>query len=203
MATPASAFLDHFSFLCSNDEDRELLEALASRVEAFSNDGGAVTFAIGGEKVVCDPRFEGVPHESTPKSYAALASHHNGIYWDSIGGGRLGYFGLNTNGHKAFFGFFDGSYLEDGDNEEFLGALDAAGLSVDDIDEAYGCGQNWIVFDPLRQNAHGEPALAFISHGSCDWEPILSADSLTAAGVTLRLLAYYFADINRLPEIYC
>ncbi|MBA2663868.1 MAG: hypothetical protein H0U74_16385 [Bradymonadaceae bacterium] len=199
----SATFLDHFSFLCASDEDRELLAALAERIEKFTNDHGAVSFTIGAEEVSCNAPFKGLPHAETPASYAALASHHNGITWESAGGGALGFFGLDEKGRPDDFGFFESHFIEEGGNEDFIEALEGEDLSAEDLEEAYGCGQNWIIFDPLRESALGEPALAFVSHEDCEWQPMLSADELSAAGVTLRLLAYYFNDDDSLEEINC
>jgi len=50
------------------------------------------------------------------------------------------------------------------------------------------------LFDPLRKNSRGEPALACVSHEDCEWAPIKSADRLSAGGFLLRQMADYFLD---------
>lgn len=201
--TLAAIVADHFTFLCSSENDKKRLEAMARKVTSFErHDDGAVTFSIGNETIDCAPPFTGEMHEATPQSYGELARHHNGITWESIGGGPMGFLGLTEQGEPWGLYGFDLDDIEEGDWEEFIKALKARGKSLDDLQESYDCGQNWLFFDPLRQNALQEPALAFVSHESLEWEPVQSADTLSAAGITLALMAYYFLDDDLLDEIY-
>lgn len=184
----AAKFRETFGFLCETGEERDLLEAMSYLVDSMEQlpDGG-LKVRVGDDLIECQPAFQGKPQDWVPQSYGAIARHFNEIVWESIGGGGIGFGGLDDNGNPQYDWGWDSSYLEEGGEER------------DDLGEAYaafGCGQNWLLFDPVNTNHRGEAALGFVSHESCIWEPVESADPLLYGGVLLRLMANYFINYD-------
>lgn len=203
----AQRFVDHFEpILCETDEDRELLARLAERVREYEHDGEDLRVELenpweGLDTLVCEAPYEGDVEPSVPASFATLAGHHNGIHWTPSGGGSPAGFGGVADGELAAIGFWDYTYLEDY-NPEYVEALGEAGLAPTDPGEAFGCGQNFLLFDPLEERENGEPGLAFVDHGLLQLEPIHDVETLGAGQVLLRLMADYFLDTGELPGVY-
>jgi predicted DNA-binding WGR domain protein len=184
----STEFRETFGFLCESSEEKDLLEALSYVIDSIkkSTDGG-LKVKIGDETIECEPAFKGTPNDWVPKSYAAIATHFNGISWESMGGGSVGFGGLNDHGDPEYDWGWDFSCLEEGGEER------------DDLEDAwpaFGCGQNWLLFDPVIKNKRGEAALGCVSHESCIWEQVDSANDLSYAGVLLRLMASCFISYN-------
>ncbi|WP_265523446.1 hypothetical protein [Oerskovia flava] len=204
---PGAAFVEHFAFLCAGEDDRGLLRGLAATVRSFEvADDGSAHAVLGwvGEPhdVRCGPPFVGRPAPGVPASYVDVARTHNGISWESYGGGPLGHPGLGADGLPDSVGVWEHDALEEGDNEEFLARLGAAGLSPADLQEAFGSGQNWILFDPLRATTGGEHAVAFVSHESCEWEPMASTEGVGYGTVLLWQLSDYFLDTELIHDTH-
>ncbi|MBK8014192.1 MAG: hypothetical protein IPK13_22935 [Deltaproteobacteria bacterium] len=204
----AERFRQALGFLAESETDEQLLEELAAKVqEVRAGKEGEVEWVFPKERrggiLVCHPPLERNPAQGVPESYAAIASKFNGITCEYGGGGWLGFCGLNQQGGLAGDGGWEAEALEEGENEELLEKLAEQELTPDDIQGAFYCGQNWILFDPFRKNKRNEPALAFVSHGDCKWEPIKSADNLSYAGVLLRLLVWgLLGKPGLIEEIY-
>lgn len=203
---PAQRFVAHFEpILCETAADERILEGLAAHVRRFERTDGAVSLTIEGPyehvDVGCTAPFDGDVADGVPDSYATLADYHNGIAWEAGGGGVFGFPGLLDDGALSAFSW-DPSYLDHSGNEEYADALAAEGLDLDDVRGAFGVGQNWIVFDPLGENARGEPTMAFVSHGTCELERIPAVEALGAGQVLLRLFAFHFIEDDSLDPVY-
>lgn len=196
----AKKFRDTFAFLAATPAEKDLLEALSWRVTSVKPSRGGLTVKIGDEVIECDPPSKAKAPSWVPKSFAAIASRFNGIRWESAGGGSIGFGGFGARGTLNDWGW-DSSYLREGSNKKLFTALAKAKTGVEELSPAFGCAQNWLLFDPTRKSSAGELALAFVSHESCEWEPVKSADKLGYGGVLLRLMARYFADADVLDEV--
>ncbi|AXR67800.1 molybdate metabolism regulator [Leptospira mayottensis] len=152
-------FFKHFSFLAESNEDKEILSKLAAQVlhihvdqeealivELKYNDPDFSELC----EIRCNPPFTGGPPKGLPKSYVKTAQVHNGIYFEDLGGGAIGYFGISEKG-KIIEGGWEPEALEEGDNEEYLETLEEKELSIDDIPCIIEFGQNWILSDPLKK----------------------------------------------------
>lgn len=195
----AARFTELFAPLANSEEDRALVAALAARVTSISDDRRKVVFDDI-EMNLAEPR---TPAADVPASYGVLARRFSSAIWDSPGGGDMGYLGIREDGTLAGDGGWECDALNEGGNSELLEQLATAGKSLHEIQGAFACGQNWILFDPLRNNELGEAALAFVSHEDCRWVPITSADALSAGAFLLRMMARAFLDRDDLVgEIY-
>jgi len=184
----ATEFQETFGFLCETSEDKTLLEALSYLVKNIKKtDTGGLEIKINDDVIECNPPFTGKPNIWVPKSYAAIATHFNGISWESIGGGDIGFGGLNDSGDPENDWGWDSSYLEEGGEERD---------DLADATPAFGCGQNWLLFDPVKKNKRGDAALAFVGHDGCTWELVESANDLLYGSVLLKLMAQYFLSVD-------
>ncbi|RHX88011.1 hypothetical protein DLM78_03340 [Leptospira stimsonii] len=52
-------------------------------------------------KFFCKPPFTRIAEKKVPKSFIKVAKVHNGIYFEDLGGGSIGFFGLDENGKLA------------------------------------------------------------------------------------------------------
>ncbi len=191
-----------FGFLASSKAEKALLTEVAAKALDLTKKGGSTEVTFEDAVMTCGPKVK--PAASVPASYAGIAKVFGSVLWKSSGprgGPSVGFCGLDKKGQ-----FNDGSWewqaLEEGDNEALLKALKKAKLGLRDIHCAFACGQNWVLFDPTREAKNGEPALAFVSHGDCEWVPMKSADGHDAPGVLLRLMAWSLVGKRGLyPEI--
>jgi predicted DNA-binding WGR domain protein len=197
----ARAFREALGFLCESKPEKELLEAISYRVSAVKKVKGGLAFIVGDEVIQCAAPAKAKSKPHVPASYRAIAERFNGITWASMGGGRIGYSGLTPEGEPTHDWGWDSSYLKEASNPGLEKSLSAKKLSLDDLTPAFGCAQNWLLFDPTRKNKHGEPALGFVSHESCEWAPVKSADKKSSAGVLLALMGQYFAGAPGLDEV--
>ena len=191
MAKPGTkpSVLETLGVLASTPAEKKLLDDVAAKALEVKKKAGVVEIIFADTVVTCaKPAKAGA---SLPKSYAALAKTFGSVLWKH-GSASIGYLGVTKSGELSN-GSWESDALEEGDNEKFLAALEKAKLKPSDVGSAFACGQNWILFDPTRMAKNGEPALAFVSHGDCEWVPMKSADSHDASGVLLRLLAWSVA----------
>ncbi|MEQ1571939.1 MAG: hypothetical protein ABMA64_40300 [Myxococcota bacterium] len=200
----SDAFRTTFSFLADTDAERALLEQLALRVTAVRADAGRTewVFDEGGRRgqgiLRSGPPHEGPIASSVPPSYAALAARIGRTTCGYGGGGSLGFPGLTEEGELQ--PSEGAEALEEGDPDELVEQLADRGLSLGDLRDAFYCGQNWLLFDPLRVDAAGEPMLAFVSHEGCEWEALHGAEGLSYRGVLLRLLVWGLLGTTGLIE---
>ena len=191
VATPGAreAALEVFGFLATSKADRALLEEVAAKALDVKKKGGTVELSFADKVVTCTRPAK--PAAGVPPSYAAIAKRFGSVLWKH-GGPSMGFVGVDKSG-KLTDGSWEWQALEEGDNAKLLAALKKARRKPGDIHCAFACGSNWILFDPTREAKSGEPALAFVSHGDCEWVPMKSADALDASGVLLRLMAWSLA----------
>nr|WP_208861962.1 WGR domain-containing protein [Leptospira barantonii] len=204
-------FFKHFSFLTETKEDQEILTKLSAqilKIQIDSSENVLVAELKYGDpsfsepcEIRCNPPFTNSPAKGLPKSYVKTSQVHNGIYFEDLGGGCIGFFGINEKGNMNEGGW-EPEALEEGDNEEYLEALEEKELSVDDVPCIIEFGQNWILSDPLKKTAHKEPAYLFVSHEDCEAVKIPGTDSLLFGQVLLRILAQRILDIDFFPEVY-
>ncbi|AOP36164.1 molybdate metabolism regulator [Leptospira tipperaryensis] len=207
---PKEAFLHHFSFLIEAEEDKEILKKLSENLISFSlnEKENALIAEIKIEhlknenaELICHPPFTKIPEKGLPKSYVKTVKVHNGIYFEDLGGGSIGFFGLDEKG-KINAGGWEPEAIEEGDNEEFLEALENKELSVEDAPCIIEFGQNWILSDPLKKTIHKEPAYLFVSHEDCEVVTIKKANQFLFGPILLRVLAQRILDIEFFSEIY-
>ncbi|WP_100747887.1 WGR domain-containing protein, partial [Leptospira ellisii] len=103
---PSEAFLKHFSFLTDSEEDKVVLEKLSRGVLKINVDSSEEEPALIVEIKYADPDFDepavircsapftGTPEKGLPKSYVKTAQIHNGMYFEDLGGGSIGFFGI-------------------------------------------------------------------------------------------------------------
>jgi hypothetical protein len=204
----ASAVRDHLSFLTDGDECVRLLDQLMNRfVRAqLGDDQLELVFASQYDLdvvVTCDPPYDG-DVTGAAASVGAVTRIHNGIAWESLGGGWYGYSGFDEDGRFIGAGGWEYDALLDAEeeNEAFLAEVAEAGLKAHDVAGALDFGQNWAVWHPTRRNLVGEPRLYFVSHADCVATPVASADHLRFGPVLLRVMAQYVAGLDLLPEMY-
>ncbi|MDV6236183.1 WGR domain-containing protein [Leptospira ellisii] len=210
---PSEAFLKHFSFLTDSEEDKVVLEKLSRGVLKINVDSSEEEPALIVEIKYADPDFDepavircsapftGTPEKGLPKSYVKTAQIHNGMYFEDLGGGSIGFFGIGSDG-KINSGGWEPEALEEGDNEEFIERLENKDLSISDVDCIVEFGQNWILSDPLKKTAHKEPGYLFISHEDCEVVSIEAANQLTFGPILLRVFAQRILDEEYFSEVY-
>ncbi len=186
-----------FSFLCETEEERQILTNLAKRVEKVEQTAeGGLNISIKSvdseeaEIIECEPAFAGKAEAWLPKSYVEIAKHFNSIIWESIGGGAIGFGGLDETGKLACDWNWEPEYLEETMEDEAEREIYMKAVA------AFGCAQNWLLFDPIKKNQRGEAALVCWEHDCCEWNIVESADQLSYGGVLLRLMAQYFLDYD-------
>lgn len=202
-------FKEHFSFLVKTEEDHSILDDLSKTVQSFEkDDSGAVRCELSivdlddeMAELICPPPFTGSVAADVPAGFVALAQKHNGIYYEDLGGGVIGFLGLSDDG-TIESGNWEWEAVEEGDNEEYLEQLEEADIAASSIVCPLQFGQNWILYDPLKRATTGEPALLFLSHGDCELVPIPESDGLTLSQVLLRILAQRILDRDYFEEVY-
>ena len=186
-STPADVRA-HLAFLARSPVDAALLQKVAARATRFAKNGATAQLAFRRTTVELAQPVKASP--AIPASYAAVAARHGSVRWR--GAGSFGFTGLTAKG-----GFAEGGWetdaLDEGENEVFLSALEAAGKKKNDVHCAFSCGSNWILYDPTRRTSRDEPAWGFVSHGDCNWVSLPSLDALDAGQVLLRLMAWQLA----------
>jgi hypothetical protein len=131
-----------------------------------------------------------------------VARVHNGIGWESPGGGGFGFSGWR-DGRFSGCGWEYHALTEAREgNAEFLAELAAAGLRPRDVLGASEYGQNWLIWHPVRRNGLGEPALYFVSHEDCVARPVAAADNLSFGPLLLSVMGQEILGLDLLDEVY-
>ncbi|GAA0732270.1 hypothetical protein GCM10009430_45310 [Aquimarina litoralis] len=198
---------EHLSFMTKNKEDEEILDLIIAQFlkAEISNDQLLLTFQhkeYEDEEVIleCNAPFE---TEKGPKSWIEVAKIHNGISWESLGGGYLGFNGIQAGG-SAIEQSWEYYFLEEAEeeNEEFITSLKDNGYGIEDTEGVIDYGQNWVIAHPGKMNQLGEPTLYFVSHGDCEAVLIEEAQNLEMGQVLLRVIAEYILDADYFSETY-
>jgi hypothetical protein len=203
-ADPAAAVGRHLSFLVRTPECERLLNTLMAnflRARATSETLELVfRYAEFDDEAVMELRrpYSGDTGDAPP-SVAEVVRVHQGIGWESPGGGGIGFAGVRNGSWN-----WEPRALEEAGerNREFLRELNQAGLTVEDVQGAFDYGQNWLIWHPVRRNALGEPALYFVSHGDCVAVEVTGAADLTYGQVLLRLMVQNITGEEVFEEIY-
>ena len=188
-------FKDFLALFGDSPEDREVIERIAGRYKSayVQNNTLIVRMAALFDGVedsdLTEVTFE-APYEGPGVGSADLLKTcrvANGVLFESLGGGYLGFDGIAAGTFGGSGGWDPGAFEED-EVEGLTGAIDF--------------GQNWICFDANNTNALGEPQLVFVSHEGGDPAPIENANSLTFGQVILRVISQYFTETEELDEVY-
>ena len=200
---------DHLLELFSEtDESRKIVKKLMKRfVSAQEEDEGLVVvfdyeYDDDGLYVTfCNPYKEGFGDSVSPE-VESLSRIHNGIYWDSYGGGEMGFNGVYEG--ELSEGSWEPEFLEESMNEdeceEFFSNLEEKGYPRETVLSPFSYGQNWIVAHPFEENELREEQLYFIDHEDCIPIKMESTKSLSLKTVVLYALAGYVLGENYLPE---
>lgn len=176
--------------LCHTDEDLQILDALCEAVEDVTED--ELLFAEG--EAEYEPGREPVYRSDVPRSFSDICRSLSALWWD--GGGPMAGYGLLEDGRPE--ADEEGLHFLAEDDPETWSRLEAAGGAT----AAFGFGQNWSFFDPTRNLANGESALAFVSHETVEWQEVRSVDPLDYGQILLRLLSDAMLDTQHVPEMY-
>ncbi len=203
-----AAVTRHLRFLTGSPACEELLdELMATFVEARVDDDAlelVFRYAEFDEECVisCDLPHSGVA-DGVPASVADVVRVHNGIGWESIGGGGFGFWGLQDGVFVGGGGWESKALTEAAArNAVFLAQLADAGLTHADVICPCEFGQNWLIWHPVEQNLRGEPVLYFVSHGDCVATPVEAARELAFGPLLLRVMAQDILDKNVLDGVY-
>lgn len=208
-ADKADAVREHLGFLCEDDRDRALLDTLMKQFAGAEIAGDQlllkfqyVEYSDEIAEVECFPPFSDDP-AGAPESWAAFAQVHNGMSFESLGGGYFSFNGLDDEG-KPVSGNWEPGALTDAEeeNEDFLTSLSDAGFGPDDTAGVLDVGQNWIISHPGENNDLDEPMLYFVSHEDCQAVGIDKATKLTMGQVYLRLMVQFICDAEQFEEVY-
>ena len=199
---PAEAVYKHLEeFLTQSDECKTILKKLMLNFIEVKISGERLEITFKSQykdnyTVRLAPPYLEKVDKKFPSSFVNLLKYHNGISFNGGRGPGFGFGGFeNEDGDVYFNGSsFENEALEEGDNEDFLDALDNKGLSVDDVISPIDYGQNWIIWNPIKKNKKGEPQLCFVSHESCEVEPIKKAGDLFFGPVFLRIMYKNIVD---------
>lgn len=201
-----NAILEHLSFMTKTEEDHKILERLVQQfIKAeIKNNQLLLTFQhveYEDEEIIleCQPPYT---PEKGPTSWVNFAKVHNGLIWESLGGGYIGFNGIQKNG-DAIEQSWDYSYLEEAEeeNEKFINSLKETGFTILDTEGIIDYGQNWVIAHPGHMNILGESTLYFVSHGDCEAVLIEEAQNLEIQQVVLRIFAEYLLSVEYFSEI--
>lgn len=176
--------------LCSNNEDHGILNELCNKVINITED----TIEFEDFDFNYQKNENIVPSSHLPESFGEIAAVVTSLTWDG-GGPEVG-FELTDDGSSGA----DGWLFDEIDDEDEKDRIKNAGQG--DPMSAFTGGQNALFFDPIRKLANGEPALAFVSHESCDWEEVRSVDNFNYKQIFLRMLSDEVLSTDYIPEIY-
>ncbi|MBW1295030.1 hypothetical protein [Aquimarina litoralis] len=197
---------EHLSFMIKNKEDEKILDLIIAQFLKAEIDSNKLLLTFRSEaydeEVVleCNAPFE---TEKGPKSWIEVSKVHNGISWESLGGGYLGFNGIQEGG-SAIEQSWEYYFLEEAEeeNEEFITSLKDNGYGIEDTEGIIDYGQNWVIAHPGKINQLGEPTLYFVSHGDCEAVLIEEAQNLEMGQVLLRVIAEYILDEDYFEETY-
>lgn len=195
------AFRQYLSLLGPKEEDRLIIAKIVKRFKSASIAKGdewealeAAMVSIYDEDeedsatlVSFSKPYEGPALEELPASVLEACKIANGVSFESLGGGYLGFMGISKGGFTGAGGWDPGAFEED-EIEGLTGAMDY--------------GQNWVCFNENKKNKLGEPQLVFVSHEGGSPEAIKKADKLTFGQVTLRVISQYLTDTEDLDQVY-
>jgi hypothetical protein len=138
-----------------------------------------------------------------PASVGEVARVHNGIGWESLGGGGFGFIGFDGGCFVGGGGWEAEALTEAADeNRAFLDQLAEAGLTVDDVVSLSDYGQNWLLWHPVEKNVHGEPTVYFVSHGDCVATPVSRARDLPFGPLMLAMMVQEIRGRDVLDGVY-
>jgi hypothetical protein len=201
----------HLGFLVDSTECERLLGELVQNLLGAHVEDGSLQLVFRYSEfddeeciVVCDEPHRGdIAADAAPASVAPVVRVHNGIGWESPGGGGFGFTGFENG---TFVGGGSWSYraLQEAAerNSTFLGQLEQAGLSPRDVVSPSDYGQNWLIWHPATKNANGEPAVYFVSHGDCVAREVSAARDLAFGPLLLRIMAQEILGQVILDEVY-
>ncbi len=207
---PGPAVREHLSFLTASPACAELLDALmANFVQATIEDGTLELVFRYAEypddlcTITCSAPYHGDTN-GAPASVGDVVRVHNGIGWESLGGGGgFGFWGFDEGVFQGGGGWESDALIEAEDrNRAFLDECSAAGLGPDDVVCPSEYGQNWLIWHPARRNSLGEPELYFVSHGDCVARHVKAAQDLAYGPLLLRIMAQDILGMSVLDEVY-
>ena len=207
-----TAFVAHVSPLAPKGDARAWLEALAPAVVGF-RPGPTTRITIDDrevdakQQVTCEAPLTGRPAKDLPAGMLELAALHNGLTWRLTGGQRCGFFGLGSDGQLA--------RVDDADALLALPIPFAAAMKKLGRTRVHtfffssgGTSRTWVVLDPTKPNARGEPGFALVlpadrrvGRTTADVVPLRSAKKFGAGAVLLGLLAREFGGAVPFVEL--
>jgi|KBSSwiStaDraftv2_1062776.scaffolds.fasta_scaffold325217_3 hypothetical protein len=202
------ALTRHLAFLTGSPEsDRQLSALLANLVDArIAEERLELVFRYAEFDRECVVSFESPYFGDTsdaPASVADVVRVHNGIGWESPGGGGFGFIGF-VDGCFVGGGGWESEALLDAeeDNRDFLDQLSRAGLTADDVVSPSDYGQNWLIWHPVEKNLRGEPAIYFVSHGDCVATAVARANDLAFGQLLLAIMVQEILGQDVLDQVH-
>ena len=204
-----TAVREHLGFLTDSEECRQLLDELLSRLVGADIAGDELELIFQYAEypdeecvVTFDAPYAGSTSEAPP-SVTEVVRVHNGIGWESLGGGGFGFRGFNED---VFIGGggWESEALEEAEdsNSRFLEQLHEAGLTHHHVVSPSNYGQNWLIWNPAEKNLRGEPTVYFVSHGDCIAAPVERARDLAFGPLILRIMAQDILGRQIFDEVY-
>ena len=170
--------------LCSTDEDKKILLELCKKVikvteNSFEFEDNEFIYEKSTNRKIRNEKY-------FPKSFLEILNYFDSLTWYDGDAGLK----FDEDGFTIAYDFLlEG--LEEEEQEEYGGSICC-----------FAAGQNAVFLDESRKLKNGEDALGFISHGSCEWEEVRSADNLNYKQILLRLISDAAMDTEYLEEIY-
>lgn len=203
------AVREHLGFLADSEESRQLLDELVRGLVGarIARDELELVFQYAEYAdeqcvVTCGAPYEGDTGD-VPPSVTEVARVHNGIGWESFGGGGFGFWGFE-DGVFTGGGGWEPEALEEAEvrNKVFLEQLREAGLTPGDVVSPSDYGQNWLIWNPVEKNLRGEPTVYFVSHGDCVATPVVRARDLAFGPLILHIMTQDILGKQVLDEVY-
>jgi hypothetical protein len=206
---PAGVLATHLAFLTDSDESRQQLDELLGNLVGAHIAGDELELVFqyaeySDEQCVVSLH---APHtgdtSDAPASVTPVVRVHNGIGWESLGGGGFGFWGF-TDGVFVGGGGWEPEALTEAEeaNSAFLQQLADAGLTVHDVVSPSDYGQNWLIWNPAEQNLNGEPTVYFVSHGDCVAQPVVRAKDLAFGPLILSVMVQEILGKQILDVVY-
>lgn len=196
----------HLTSIAQSAEAKKWLKKLTSCATSASIDGDELVITFENEEgdeedVNFSPPYKGTPSKNVPPSFLQISKLHNGISFESGGGGSIGFFGIDKKGNVEEEGGWEYECLEEGDNEDFLEKLEENDIKLKDVKAIIGSGQNWIIFDPVDNVKPDEPLCLYVSHENCEAEKIKGAEKLAFSDVLIGVLAMNITGADIFPGV--